>query len=715
MRKYLPVVFTLVLAVVFLLLVVAIAWLRMLAALWIPLSMVLLLLVLPVYAVTAGQSMLEGLFDIELSPGPWLSARPHLPVRLFFVTLAAYAVAGTASATARLALLNGPARFHTGPLRLWPFVNAWIHAANDPGAAWWLILVLSALAAWVAGFAIAVSRRQDPSRSLGIMLAGAGLAIAVAAACSYWLIRGDSGFAHWLAMQTQNSWLVRWLGCGYAGPAWTSHVQAWLTFLPVLVLYIALGWYGYKALGKSRTIPALIAVLMALMIMGWIGSSWEFFLGRWHTPLLLVIAIGAVINKFILGADHTYKMVDRGPVPAPSPYRVLTANHGDCTIVVASAGGGIQSAAWTALVLDGLSRNQGFGDAFRRALCLISSISGGSLGSACFVNRLGNSPWAVTPFEAASASSLDEVAWGLAWPDLWRLFFPWPCGKFIDRAGAMERAWIGNATCPNALPQLKNPLSSWNQPAAQGSLPAVIMNSTIVEVGGPVLFGTSDVNAAANRASTPWKDGDEIHVQGKDGEIKKDIPVVRAARLSATFPYVTPVARPYKATEQPHMIDGGFYDTYGMATLTEWLDQALQEQHATASSNPRVQRVLVVQIDGFPPDTFAIPPPSQTRGGWLLQLLAPVQVLLNARSAGQVSHRDIELTLLQEKWANRGVEIKKANFDFDPPPTSAGKEPDPPLSWHLMPTQIKALKKAWESDPNVLQSIAKVADFLAAC
>jgi len=263
----------------------------------------------------------------------------------------------------------------------------------------------------------------------------------------------------------------------------------------------------------------------------------------------------------------------------------------------------------------------------------------------------------------------------------------------------MEIAWEGNAALKNAPPQLDKPLSAWNQPVTVGELPALIMNSTMVEVGGPLLLGTSDVNSDGERLSVGWEDGDRLHMIGTR---KMDIPVARAARLSASFPYVSPVARPDKANQQPHMIDGGLYDNYGMATLTEWLDQAL-------SSSKGVSRVLVLQINGFPSTPPAFP--KDTSGGWVKQLIAPVTALMQVRTVGQVSHRDIELKMLQDKWLCRGVQIRDLNFDFDPT-VHGGDVPTPPLSWHLMPRQVQAIAEMWNCS-QIDEIKANVQRFLA--
>jgi len=48
-----------------------------------------------------------------------------------------------------------------------------------------------------------------------------------------------------------------------------------------------------------------------------------------------------------------------------------------------------------------------------------------------------------------------------------------------------------------------------------------------------------------------------------------DVTVATAARLSATFPYVTPASCSDQPGPQPHIVDSGYYDNYGMATLVE--------------------------------------------------------------------------------------------------------------------------------------------------
>jgi hypothetical protein len=562
------------------------------------------------------------------------------------------------------------------------------------------LVVVNVISAFFALFAITTSWTQDKSnRPFGKLIFGAATGLLAGTAAVVAIKAFAPPALSKIANATINVPHILRLGPGYEGSHWAGHLAAFLACVGALILYSVLGLYGKRALGTAPTVAALIAPLMVVLVLGWAGSALQFYLSGWHIPLLLVVGVLGWINGMLPWADHTYELLPRNLTPAAPPYQVLTVGGRNCAILVASAGGGIQAAAWTAKVLKGLHSDMPL--KFDRALRLISSISGGSMGSACYVDWLnrGAPADAVDPFEAASASSLDEVAWGLAWPDLLRVLLPWPIK--IDRAHAMERAWVGNA----ASKALNDPLSNWNSPTAEGKLPALIMNSTMVEAGGPLLLGTSDVNGANGRTSNCWWDGDKLHVNNGS---KLDIPIVRCARLSATFPFVTPAARPANAEHQPHMMDGGFYDNYGMATLTEWIDQALEEQaERQIPASERVSRVLVLEINGFPPSTFTPPKPPEGRGGWLLQLIDPIRILVSVRTAGQSSHRDVELNLLQDKWRARGadrVEIENVKFEL--------KKPGAPLSWHLMPKQKADIVNGWSTDSDIKAARDKVARFL---
>src|SRR5262249_53888086 len=132
-----------------------------------------------------------------------------------------------------------------------------------------------------------------------------------------------------------------------------------------------------------------------------------------------------------------------------------------------------------------------------------------------------------------------------------------------------------------------------------------------------------------------------------------------------------------------HVVDGGYYDNYGMATMVEWLDAAL------AGAGNKIESVLVIQIHGAPVDSNAADKRHAKTRGWFFQAFAPIATLISVRSAGQVAHNNIELELLQQKWSTK-VPIHTVTFEFG--------NPDPPLSWHLTPLEVEDIRRAWRDD-----------------
>jgi hypothetical protein len=375
-------------------------------------------------------------------------------------------------------------------------------------------------------------------------------------------------------------------------------------------------------------------------------------------------------------------------------------------IVVTTAGGGIQAASWTTQVLIGLegqSRiwNQG---SFADSVVLISSVSGGATGSMFFLHQydaphdVKQSGFKLRPEEfgslvtLASQSSLEDIAWALVYRDIPRILLPY--GKteeqrLLDRGRMLEVNWQQRAN-------LHARLSQWKLGVAEGWRPAAIFNSTIAETGEPLLFQTTEFQKKALRKA----DGTPIVPDRRsfyDFLQGADVPVVTAVRLAATFPYVTPAARPAVDGPQNHLIDGGYYDNFGVASAVEWIDEALKDftEHHTelediAKSNSEVgPKILILQIRSFPDDHA---PPPRNRG-WFYQLLAPVDGILGARTTAQLVRDHDDLLRLQKlywgaKYGKLPI-IRFAGFKFT--------SPDAPLSWSMTEKQIQAIKDEWQT------------------
>jgi hypothetical protein len=275
--------------------------------------------------------------------------------------------------------------------------------------------------------------------------------------------------------------------------------------------------------------------------------------------------------------------------------------------------------------------------------------------------------------QLAVRSSLNSVAWGFSYPDLWRTFWPFVPESATDRARTLELAWARD------WPARAQTLAQWRDDAANGRRPAVAFNATVVETGRRLVFGSFDMKAGGRTRPMRTDTFDRVYPG-------RDISVVTAARLSATFTYVTPVsrARPEDPTRW-HVADGGYQDNYGVGTLVDWLDTAfsgtspVDENGASCAGRLRVAIVLIGSLEADSPGR---------NRSWAFQMGAPMVTLLNIRSAGPKARNDMELALLA------GVRGRLGAVCF----TYAND--DSPLSWHLSEAQKQKIRDAWKDQAN---------------
>ena len=104
-------------------------------------------------------------------------------------------------------------------------------------------------------------------------------------------------------------------------------------------------------------------------------------------------------------------------------------------------------------------------------------------------------------------------------------------------------------------------LSEWFDGVRTGKRPANVFNATLVETGDRLLFSTTYM-PVGNPPTPPARwDFHEFHLNDQKTQTL-DVAVVTAARLSATFPYVTPAARPEEGGPNKahlHIVDGGYF------------------------------------------------------------------------------------------------------------------------------------------------------------
>ena len=497
--------------------------------------------------------------------------------------------------------------------------------------------------------------------------------------------------------------LAQTLGSGYynanTGQAHRGHAMALVTMGFLGIIYLA-GYWQLNPKSPLFEVPPFAYVLGLHMILTSLLSGATFFIDRYRIPLLTAITLYSALVYNTTRTDHYFSLY-REVLPAPAIAEAVSARlaladssadssgKGIVTLVCAS-GGGIQAAAWTARVLTGLQES--IGPAFPRSIQLISATSGGSVGTLYYLaafdphRGLPTRPELLPEvIDAASASSLEASAWGIIYPDLLRIVFPF-IDMDLDRAWALEQAWRRQlkplwAQADPQKPETRLPmLSDWMRRAGQGVLPGVVLNATVVESGQQLALSTVDY-PASDSSTTILFDRTFHRVYGDSA----DLSMVSAARLSATFPYVTPVARARYAGggEGPllpswHIADGGYFDNQGVMAAVEWVQAVLK----TPGLRARIGKILILQIMAFP-DHQQMPSP-ENGNGWLSALIGPVQGIVNVRTSTQVARSELELQLLKDAYPGKIETV-----------TLSPAEGDPPLSWHLSQNDIAQLRAAW--------------------
>ena len=483
-----------------------------------------------------------------------------------------------------------------------------------------------------------------------------------------------------------------YLGPGYftaTGAVEPAHLYAAGMFAAFGVVY-----WGAYFVGKPQYdigIPALFFILLLPTFVAVVLAGLSFLLDRHRLPTLLPIVLWITAMSWLSKSDHYFPLRPVSyALTAPTPHEVAKSRAPLLTIVAVD-GGGIQAAAWAATVLTHVEEKW---RGFHRSIGLISSVSGGSVGTVYFVSALSDRPIGDEQLRgvraAATRGSLGEAGWGLAYADLWRILVPIRWFRFEkDRGWAMEQAWRRNFP-PDQVPRL----GDWIANVRAGWMPAVALNATTVESGQRFAF-TTFLPPEADEASAgmrPWNLGTVIGTYPR-----QDIDMPTAARLSATFPYVTPIATAWPGPGIPawHYADGGYYDNTGMGIAMRWLDTAMLGHESEYQNHA----IAFIRVRSSPVGSEEVP----KERAWAYDLIGPLVTLLNVRTTGQRERAETELDFLQRLWCRQGIAIRKFEFGFDLPedrPSARAAMKNPPLSWQLTATEIADLESAWNQKEN---------------
>lgn len=504
-----------------------------------------------------------------------------------------------------------------------------------------------------------------------------------------------------------------------------GHWQQFVVLGFVIAAYMLLRalTVGSTARPDAPLLPTLFFAILELSLISTVLAGASFFLDYYRIPALLVLVLALALSFAYSERDYTFPTPkSTAPISPPKLLEVVGAKtrsiladkSGKRTLVVVTApGGGIHAAVWTAQVLSGLHYR--YGEDYARSLFLISAVSGGSVGTMYYAANFnvlqdpglqdaGHNAemWqhCRSIVERAGGSGLEAVGWGLVFEDL-------PAAvPFVhisgNRGKTLDQCWEARLDIPGQKNPLGRFLGDWRQATVEGKLPVVVFNATEVESGRRMLFSPVYSERRKSLSEKPESEAAPVEFSRTFGRQGYDVGVTTAARLSATFPYVTPTATSENLNEMGHMADGGYADNEGIETAVDWISKLI-DQVALGDADPApFDRVLILRIrHQVPADPLKEADQEQkkhARDGFQFAAFGPLKTVLTVRGASQVERGQVEVDFLRDvpekiKGSNHGITIESAYLDFK----LDNKDQPPPLSWKLSPQEFVKYQKAWDT------------------
>jgi hypothetical protein len=262
-------------------------------------------------------------------------------------------------------------------------------------------------------------------------------------------------------------------------------------------------------------------------------------------------------------------------------------------LIIATAGGGIRAAYWTATILEQLERDRDLGrDRVRRHLFAISGVSGGSVGAAAYVAAIAASPGLAEPTRYLKADFLAPAVAATEFIDGPSAFLP-ELGQ-ADRGYALERAWEVASAEGLARPFLSFFPSKQKLQTDAAWRPALLLNATHQDTGRRVITSHLKVERHV------FLDSFDVHRL-----LQWDMPASAAAHNSARFTYVSPAGKLVprsadgsRAQNPGFLLDGGYFENFGALTALQLVREARHAIHQ--EFGPGKVRPVILQISSDP-------------------------------------------------------------------------------------------------------------------
>ncbi len=473
------------------------------------------------------------------------------------------------------------------------FVFALAHVAvawrggGDPGDAMLLAALISAVA---AVYALFVVYRRPLGEAAGDQIRARAPTMAERLDALFSSSRSTPGDERLTTATATSTWVafIGFLVVGLAltGLAWSDPQSVGDRFGSMALGFFAFGGF----------LTGLVALWMVSERIGWplpVAVASLLFLSlvvsltrHYHPVRSCADSEGCLAGEALEGARPT---VDAAAVAWYRQARELVPEGEPVPMLfVATAGGGLRAAYWTAVVTGALPAELGLDlERFERHTFAISGVSGGSVGAA-FRTALAPDHNDAAALDRAVREALDgdflaPTLAALAFVDLpsWAL----PKIGQTTRGEALELAFEQAAGEGLAAPFLAY------VPTEAAWRPLLLLNATHQETGRRVIAGHVRIDR------DPFLDSFDLHAL-----TGIDLPLSTAAHNSARFSYVSPAGRLAEHGsdgDRGWIIDGGYFENFAALTTLQLARAALLAIRAESGRDDAVLPVFI-QISSDP-------------------------------------------------------------------------------------------------------------------
>jgi hypothetical protein len=283
-------------------------------------------------------------------------------------------------------------------------------------------------------------------------------------------------------------------------------------------------------------------------------------------------------------------------------------------ILMGTSGGAALAGYWTTLVGDALASSKMAGGF--QALRMITGASGGMVGASYLAGmapRINATKQGETPPSISGRMDSDselplgtklnrnpikrdlltQVFAQLINFDLMGILLPWvPHCQDHDRGKTLDRQFYNLGMTESSYDKTPS-FSDFRAAEEAGLRPSLLFSPMMLESGAPLLISNMNVKSIIDEKYGQVKDSVAMFDLYKGSE--DTFPVVTAARMSATFPYVSPgVGLP--TTVSRRVVDAGYYENYGINLICQFL---LNEE-VRAWLLKKTSGVAIMELRAFP-------------------------------------------------------------------------------------------------------------------